>query len=32
MGQFVDGKFEGHGIYKWNNGSRYEGEFLRGKR
>ena len=32
LGQVVNGKAEGKGIYYWNNGNRYEGDFKNGKR
>ena len=26
-GDFKDGQYHGHGVYKYNNGDRYEGQF-----
>jgi hypothetical protein len=30
MGEYKDGKPNGHGTYTWHTGSQYEGEFLDG--
>lgn len=30
-GQFVDGKYNGEGVYVWANGDRYEGQFMDGQ-
>ena len=30
-GQFVNGKYNGEGVYTWTNGDRYEGEFMDGQ-
>jgi hypothetical protein len=31
LGQYVDGKMEGKGVFTWSNGKRYVGEFLQDK-
>ena len=31
-GHFRNGKFEGRGLYRWNDGSFYDGEYLNGVR
>lgn len=32
MGTYLNSKFHGKGIYLWQNGSKYEGDFLNGVR
>jgi len=32
LGDFVDGKMHGKGLYKWSDGNEYEGEYIYNKK